>query len=42
VRGVSTLKKLKGMSGILKSSYGGKLFLHIPVWKLEWFKNKQI
>ena len=28
------------MSGIFKSSYGGKLFLHIC--KLEWFKSKQI
>ncbi len=29
-----------GMSGIFKSSYRGKLFLHI--YKLQWFKSKQI
>ncbi len=32
--------EVKSMSGVVKSSYGGKLFLHIC--KLEWFKSKNI
>ncbi len=34
------LWEVKSMSGIFKSSHGGKLILHIS--KLEWFKSKQI
>ncbi len=38
MRGV--LWEVKSMSEIVKSSYGGKLFLHIC--NREWFKSKQI
>ncbi len=34
------LCKVKSLSEIFKSSYGGKLFLHIC--KLEWFKRKEV